>query len=107
MKIRTGKEDLGRISIPKAANTSKLRALGGTEQGATRLTEYSTAWIEPCLSKQRTCAFNSDNGITDVFFGRVVVAVQRRSNEYGRFEIFMAVTAKNAVFIDVPPCGSC
>jgi hypothetical protein len=26
---------------------------------------------------------------------------------YGRFEIFMVVTMKNAVFWDVTPCGAC
>jgi hypothetical protein len=26
---------------------------------------------------------------------------------YVRFEVFMAVTMKNAVFLDVIPCGSC
>jgi hypothetical protein len=26
---------------------------------------------------------------------------------YVRFEVFMAVTMKNAIFLDVTPCGSC
>jgi hypothetical protein len=28
-------------------------------------------------------------------------------NQYLRFEVFMAVIMKNAVFLDVTPCGSC
>jgi hypothetical protein len=28
-------------------------------------------------------------------------------SEFVRFEVFTAVTMKNAVFLDVTPCGSC
>jgi hypothetical protein len=46
-------------------------------------------------------------------FGNVISSnfgAKSRENstlDYVRFEVFTAVTMKNAVFWDVPPCGSC
>jgi hypothetical protein len=37
----------------------------------------------------------------------IVVCSVNDMYKYVRFEVFMAVTMKNAVFWDIMPCGSC
>jgi hypothetical protein len=36
-----------------------------------------------------------------------LLSTKKTTLHYVRFEVFMAVTMKNAVFWDVTPCGSC
>jgi hypothetical protein len=44
----------------------------------------------------------------DIWVCKYIIYYESKvGNDFERFEVFMAVTLKNAVFWDVTPCGSC